>query len=260
MTSIKLLAESLLKDEIKIVDLSHTLRSEFPTLTLPPQFGQTWAFKKEEISRYDDRGPAWYWNNFSCGEHTGTHFDAPVHWVTGESVPENSVDRIDPQRFMAPAVVIDASKEVLENPDWVLEPEFIQEWEKLHGRIEAGSWFLLRTDWSKKINNPLEFANLIDGAPHTPGPSQRTVEWLIAERDVVGFGVETINIDAGLSGRWEVPYPCHNKMLGAGRFGLQCLNNLDLLPPTGAVIISAPLKIEDGSGSPLRVLAIFDRE
>ncbi|AXO63726.1 cyclase family protein [Pseudomonas sp. phDV1] len=260
MSNVRQLAESLLKGKIEVIDLSHTLKSEFPTLTLPPQFGQTWAFKKEEISRYDDRGPGWYWNNFSCGEHTGTHFDAPIHWYTGADAPENSVDRIDPKRFMAPAVVVDATHEVSKDPDWILEPEFIIEWEKKHGLIAPGSWFLFRTGWSKKINNPLEFANLIDGSPHTPGPSQRTVEWLISERGVVGFGVETINIDAGQSGNWEVPYPCHNRMLGEGRFGLQCLNNLDKLPPTGSVILSAPLKIEDGSGSPLRVLAIFDKQ
>ena len=94
-----------------------------------------------------------------------------------------------------------------------------------------------------------------DGA-HTPGPSQETVEWLIHQRNVRGFGVETINTDAGQSYGWPVPYPCHTLMHGANKYGLQCLTNLDQLPTRGAVIIAAPLKIEEGSGSPLRVLAL----
>ena len=94
-----------------------------------------------------------------------------------------------------------------------------------------------------------------DGA-HTPGPTQAAVEWLIKERNVLGFGVETINTDAGQSYAWPVAYPCHTLMHGANKYGLQCLKNLDQLPPKGAVILAAPLKIEGGSGSPLRVLAL----
>jgi kynurenine formamidase len=94
-----------------------------------------------------------------------------------------------------------------------------------------------------------------DGA-HTPGPTQEAVEWLINERKVLGFGVETINTDAGQSYAWPVAYPCHTLMHGANKYGLQCLKNLDQLPPKGAVILAAPLKIEGGSGSPLRVLAL----
>ena len=82
------------------------------------------------------------------------------------------------------------------------------------------------------------------------------MEWLIHERDVPGFAVETINTDAGQSFRWPLPYPCHTLMHGAGRYGLQCLTNLDLLPATGALFVATPLKIEGGSGSPLRVLAL----
>jgi kynurenine formamidase len=63
--------------------------------------GQAWPFRIEEVSRYDERGPAWYWNNFSCGEHTGTHFDAPIHWVSGKDVPNGSVDTIPSRNFVA---------------------------------------------------------------------------------------------------------------------------------------------------------------
>jgi kynurenine formamidase len=248
------IAHQIARDEIRVVDLTQTLSPEFPALQLPPQFGQTWAFKQERISQYDEQGPGWYWNNFSCGEHTGTHFDAPVHWVTGKDHPDNSVDTIPPRQFIGPACVIDASQAVAADPDFNLTPAFIEAWEARHGRIPAGAWVLFRTDWSKRITDPAAYVNMRDDGPHTPGPSQAAVELLVS-RDVRGFGVETINTDAGQSHGWPLPYPCHTLMHGANKYGLQCLTNLDQLPPTGAVVLAAPLKIKGGSGSPLRVLA-----
>ncbi|MBP0631119.1 cyclase family protein [Cupriavidus sp. AcVe19-1a] len=253
--TVQQLAADLSGGKARIIDLTQTLSPDFPALVLPPEFGQVWAFKMERISQYDDKGPGWYWNNFSCGEHTGTHFDAPVHWVSGKDHANNSVDTIDPANFIAPAVVVDASAEVARNPDWVLTVSHLQRWEAEHGRIPAGAWVLLRTDWSKKTD-PAEFLGLREDGAHTPGPEQAAVEWLIYERNVHGFGVETINTDAGQSYAWPLPYPCHTLMHGANKYGLQCLKNLDHLPPTGALIVAAPLKIQNGSGSPLRVLAI----
>jgi len=249
-------AQDLASGALRIVDLTQTLSSDFPALVLPPQFGQVWAFKQERICQYDEQGPGWYWNNFSCGEHTGTHFDAPVHWITGKDHPNNCVDTIDTRQFIGPACVVDASREVAANPDWLLTVDFLQTWESQYGRIPAGAWLLLRTDWSKRISDPAAFVNLREDGAHTPGPTQAAVEWLVA-RGVRGFGVETINTDAGQSYAWPMPYPCHTLMHGANRFGLQCLTNLDRLPPTGALVIAAPLKIKNGSGSPLRVLALL---
>lgn len=256
MTATAQLLDHLQTGALRVVDLTHTLSPDFPALVLPPQFGQVWGFKQERISHYDEAGPGWYWNNFSCGEHTGTHFDAPVHWVTGKDHPANTVDTIDPARFIAPAVVLDASAEVARNADWLLTVDFVQTWEQQHGRIPAGAWVLLRTDWSLRITDPAAFLNLKEDGAHTPGPTQEAVEWLIRERNVLGFGVETINTDAGQSYAWPVPYPCHTLMHGANKYGLQCLRNLDQLPPQGALIVAAPLKIKQGSGSPLRVLAL----
>lgn len=256
MTATAQLLDHLQTGALRVVDLTHTLSPDFPALVLPPQFGQVWGFKQERISHYDEAGPGWYWNNFSCGEHTGTHFDAPVHWVTGKDHPANTVDTIDPARFIAPAVVLDASAQVARNADWLLTVDFVQTWEQQHGRIPAGAWVLLRTDWSLRITDPAAFLNLKEDGAHTPGPTQEAVEWLIRERNVLGFGVETINTDAGQSYAWPVPYPCHTLMHGANKYGLQCLRNLDQLPPQGALIVAAPLKIRQGSGSPLRVLAL----
>ena len=250
------LLQAIAAGQLRIVDLTHTLTPEFPTLVLPPELGQCAPFRIEEVSRYDPRGPAWYWNNITMSEHTGTHFDAPIHWVTGRDLPQNSVDTIPPERFMAPAVVIDCSGEAAADPDFALQIAHIEAFEARHGRIPAGCWVLLRTDWSKR--SPADYVNLRDDGAHTPGPAPAAVRFLVEERDVLGFGTETIGTDAGQAHHFSPPYPAHHYMHGKGRYGLQCLANLDQLPATGTVLIATPLKIRQGSGSPLRVLAIVE--
>jgi len=249
------LARGIASGAIRVVDLTQTLAPEFPTIILPPEFGQCAPFRLEEISRYDERGPAWYWNNFTVGEHTGTHFDAPIHWVSGKDLPDNAVDTIPVKNFIAPAAVIDCSKAAAVEPDFLMTVATVEAWEEQHGRIERGSWLLLRTDWSKKPY--ADYAGLREDGAHTPGPSPEVVKWLVEERDVHGFGTETIGTDAGQAQHFNPPFPAHFYMHGRGRYGLQCLTNLDQLPPKGAVIIAAPLKIKQGSGSPLRVLALI---
>jgi kynurenine formamidase len=252
------LAFAIADGSIKVVDLTQTLSQEFPIIVLPPEFGQCAPFRIEEVSRYDERGPAWYWNNITIGEHTGTHFDAPIHWISGKDLANNAVDSIDPAKFIAPAAVIDCSKECAADADFMLTVPFVESWEQQHGRIEAGNWVLLRTDWSKKPY-PV-YAGLRDDGAHSPGPTPAVVKWLVEERDVHGFGTETIGTDYGQAQHFNPPYPAHFYMHGKGRFGLQCLTNLDQLPPKGAVVIAAPLKIKQGSGSPLRVLALVERD
>jgi kynurenine formamidase len=258
MSLLAQLADEIASGSVRVIDLTHTLSPEFPQITLPPEMGQAWPFRIEEVSRYDERGPAWYWNNFSCGEHTGTHFDAPIHWVSGKDLPNNATDSILPERFIGPACVIDCSKQAAADPDFLLTTEFIKGWEKKHGRIPPRAWVLMRTDWSKRLD-PVEYQNFDETGQHTPGPDVDAVKFLVNERDVLGFGTESIGTDAGQAYHLRPPYPCHYFMHGAGRYGLQCLTNLDQLPPTGAVVVAAPLKIRNGSGSPLRVLALVER-
>ncbi len=241
--------------KIRVVDLTQTLSPEFPHISLPPEMGQAWPFRIEEVSRYDERGPAWYWNNFSCGEHTGTHFDAPIHWVSGKDLPHNATDSIPPERFIGPACVVDCSKESAKDADFLLTRDYLLGWEKRHGTIPPKSWVLMRTDWSKR-HDPADYQNYDEEGQHTPGPDVDAVQFLVNERDVLGFGTESIGTDAGQAAHLRPPYPCHYFMHGAGRYGLQCLANLDQLPPTGAVVVAAPLKIRNGSGSPLRVLGL----
>ena len=240
---------------VKVVDLTQPLEPKTPVLQLPPEFVQNPPFELHELSKYDERGPAWYWNWFKCGEHTGTHFDAPIHFVTGKDYESNATDTIPVEKFIGPACVLDAVAEVEENPDFLITIEFVKNWEKQHGRIGVGSWVLFRSGWSKRLD-PEEFQNIHEDGAHTPGWHADVIPFLAEQRDVLGAGVETVGTDAGQAFAFEPVFPCHTLMHGANKFGLASLTNLDQLPPTGAVVIAPPLKIVNGSGSPLRVLAL----
>jgi kynurenine formamidase len=170
-------------------------------------------------------------------------------------LPDNACDTIPARRFVGPACVIDVSTDAAANPDFLLTPAGIDAWEREYGRIPSGAWVLLRTGWSKR-SDPSAFLNVAADGPHSPGFDAAASRLLAHDRDVLGVGVETVGTDAGQAGGFDPPFPNHTIMHGAGKFGLASLCNLDQLPPTGAVVIAAPLKIVNGSGSPLRVLAI----
>jgi kynurenine formamidase len=249
------LAAAIAEGRVRVVDLTQTLGPTTPVIQLPPPFAPSQPFRLEEISRYDERGPAWYWNNLSCGEHTGTHFDAPAHWITGKDRADAHTDTIPPQLLIAPACVIDCTAAVAANEDFLLEPAHVEAWEARHGTIPAGSWVLMRTGWSRRTD-PAAFLNAREDGPRVPGPSTATMRLLVEERDIRGWGVEAVGTDAGKAFGFEPPFPAHNLLHGAGKLGLASLCNLDELPPKGALLITPPLKIERGSGSPLRVLAL----
>jgi kynurenine formamidase len=249
------LAKAIARRKVRVIDLTQPLKASTPVIQLPPQFAPSQSFEVKEISRYNERGPAWYWNNISLGEHTGTHFDAPIHWITGKDFPDGATDTIPVERFVAPVCVINCAREVRKDEKFLLMPKHIKAWEKKHGKIPKGSWVLMRTDWSRRTDAK-DFHNMKDDGPHVPGPSADAIRFLIAERDVLGWGVEAIGTDAGQAFGFEPPFPAHALMHGANKLGLASLCNLDQLPATGALLIAPPLKIERGSGSPLRVLAL----
>lgn len=249
------LVQELASGRLRVIDLTTPLGPDTPVIDLPPQFAPSPGLTLAEISRYDERGPAWYWNILNLGEHTGTHFDAPVHWITGKNLPNNTTDTIEPHNFVAPACVIDATSQVSRNPDFLLNIEDVQRWEQQHGRIPTGAWLLYHTGWSQRHGREAFLNEGEDGA-HSPGVHKDCIQFLIHERGILGLGVETVGTDAGQAGGFDPPFPSHTFLHGAGRFGLTSLINLDQLPPTGAIVIAAPLKIVNGSGSPLRVIAI----
>ncbi|GLX07151.1 MULTISPECIES: cyclase family protein [Microbispora] len=257
MSVLRDLVDGIRGGGIEVLDLTAPLSDTTPILLLPEPFGQTVPFSMQEISRYDDRGPAWYWNNFTTGEHTGTHFDAPVHWVTGRDGED--VSQVAPAKLIAPAVVLDFSAQSAADPDFLLEVDHVKAWEAEHGPLPDGGWLLYRTGWDARAHDQAEFLNADETGPHTPGMSPACARYLAEETPITGIGTETVGTDAGAAHSFDPAFPCHSYLLGAGKYGLTQLRNLDRLPTTGAVVIAGPLPIVGGSGSPVRVLALVER-
>ena len=251
------LASSLLSGTVKVVDLTAPLGPNTPVIFLPPEVGRnTPPVKVHEISRYDANGPLSAWNWYELGEHTGTHFDAPVHWITGRDFIDGTTDTIPVKNFVAPVVVIDRSAEAAANPDYLLTTDSIRDWEGQHGPIEAGGWVLMRTDWWKRNGSPQTFLNVDRTGPHSPGPTTDAIEYLLS-KGIVGWGSETVGTDAGSAGGMTPPFPAHHLLHKANRYGLASLSNLEQVPARGGVLIAAPLKFVGGTGSPVRVLALI---
>src|SRR5262249_4994474 len=169
MSVLSALTDALASATVEIVDLTAPLSSSTPVIKLPPPFSNTVSFSLHEISRFDDRGPAWYWNDITTGEHTGTHFDAPCHWVTGRD--REDVSQVPAARLIAPAAVLDFSLEAAANPDFLLEVEHIRDWERDHGPLPDGGWLLYRTGWDERSAGPARVLNAHQTRPHTPGVS-----------------------------------------------------------------------------------------
>src|SRR5437660_635936 len=257
MTQVTDLVSGLADGSVEIVDLAQPLTESTPVIKLPPPFANTPGLTREEISHYDDRGPAWAWYTLTIGEHVGTHLDAPIHWVTGQD--GNDVASVKPEQLIGPACVIDKTSETEANHGYLLTADDLNNWESQNGRIPEGAWILFRTGWQKRAQDEAAFLNVGENGPETPGPDVEASRWLANERNISGFGTETVGIDAGSAGGFEPPFPLHNMLLGAGRLGLTQLANLDKLPITGALIVVSPLKLVGGTGSPSRVFAFVPR-
>ena len=249
--------EALTSGSIDVIDLTQPLSETTPTLKLSELFANMPGWTTHELSHYDERGPAWYWNWFEGGEHVGTHFDAPIHWVTGKD--KDDVSQVPVRRLIGPAVVIDKSKEAQANPDYLLTLNDVRAFEREHGPSPKGSWLLYRTGWDARANDQKAFLNANETGPHTPGIDIELAQWLARESPFNGVGVETVGTDAGAAHSFNPPFPCHQFLLGANKYGLTQLANLSKLPPTGAVLVVAPLKLVKGSGSPCRALALVQR-
>lgn len=252
MSVLSAVLDAVRSGSVEVIDLTTPLQSSTPILRLPEPFANTRHFELEELSRYDDRGPAWYWNDIHTGEHTGTHLDAPVHWVTGKDGLD--VSQAPMSTLVGAAAVIDKTAEAAADPDFLLEVSHLTEWQDEHGPLPEGGWLLYRTGWSARGEDAEAFLN----GQRSPGVSADCARWL-GSSSLAGFGVETVGTDAGAAGGFDPPFPCHNFLLGGDKFGLTSLRNLDRLPTTGALLTVAPLPIVGGSGSPARVLALVER-
>lgn len=253
MSVLPALLAALRTARVEVVDLTTPLSEDTPVIELPPERGQPWPFEREVISRYDARGPHVYWNNVRLCEHTGTHFDAPVHWLPGKDLDD--VSQVPAARLVGPAAVLDFSAQARADPDFLLRRHHVEAWQAQHGRLPEGGWLLYRTGWDSRQGDRAAFLN----NRHTPGIAQDCARWLAEETGLVGVGVETVGTDAGLADSFDQPFPCHWHFQGANKYGLTQLRNLAQLPSLGAVLIAAPLPIVGGSGSPTRVLALVER-
>src|ERR1700757_2342585 len=157
MSVLNALTDAIRDGSVEVIDLTAPLSAGTPIIQLPPPFANTTRFGLTEISHYDERGPAWYWNDISTGEHTGTHFDAPIHWVTGRERPD--VSQVPARQLVAPAVVLDFTARAAADPDFLLEVEHIEAWQQEHGPLPENGWLLYRTGWDARSRDADAYAN-----------------------------------------------------------------------------------------------------
>lgn len=246
------------QDEVVLVDLTQPLSERTPVIRLPEQYPKTPRLTRRPLSPAQAR-QTWTWGAFSMGEHVGTHLDAPIHWYTGRG--GSDVSQLPLHRLIGSAAVLDRTAETEADPDYLLKIDDVKSFERVHGPLPEGGWLVLRTGWGRWAHNEARFLNLDDeGLAHTPGFDPDCARWLAHETPIVGVGVETVGTDAGQAALFDPPFPIHHHMLGAGKYGLTQLANVDLLPTVGSMLIVAPLPLVGGTASPARVLALMPRK
>ncbi len=236
-----LLPAPVLPERGRVVDLTHPLAEGVPV------FPGGVPFTSDPLASIDKDG--YFACRLSLGEHTGTHVDAPRHFVADAA----DVAGIAPERLLAAAVVIDVSARAATDADTMVSVADIAAFEAAHGAIPRGAVVLMRSGWDRYWDEPELYVNRApDGQVHFPGFSPEAADFLVRERDVFGLGVDTLSIDTGIASGFEA----HHVLLAAGGIAIENLTRLDRLPPEGATLIIAPLPIVGGSGGPARVFAV----
>lgn len=226
----------------KVVDLTHTLGPEFPL------FPGAAPFRIEPAVSYEKNG--YYGSMLSYWEHSGTHLDAPVHF----SPAGLKVDQLPVESFVVPAAVINIAERVKRDADAVVTPDDIRAWERRHGRLPDNAAVLMASGWSARAGSVEAFLNADrSGVMHFPGFSKEAVDFLLTERRISGIGVDTLSLDHGPSKSFAV----HYTLLPTNRWGLENLANLEMIPPSGAILFVGAPKVAGGSGGPSRVLAVW---
>ncbi len=235
-------AESLRKTVTasRVVDLTHPMHDAMAYWPGGVPF---------KLTRLVDYDKGYRLHKFEMGENTGTHVDAPGHFVKGK----RAIDELPLADLVVPAVVIDARAAVAADPDYRLGAADVEAWEARHGRVPAGALAILNTGWYKRFDRPARYANMdANGVMHFPGYGADAAR-LLAARGVAGIGIDTLSIDHGPS----KDFAAHLVMLGANRYQIENLANLDALPATGAVAIVGVLPVRGGSQAQARVLALL---
>jgi kynurenine formamidase len=233
--------EGVATGKTHVIDLSYAISDK-----MVPWPGDAKAFEAKINATIEKNG--YFTRSFWMLEHYGTHLDAPAHFPPGTT----TVDRIAPEKFFGPAVVLDVTKEAERDPDYQLSAKDISAWEQKHGSVPVGAIVVLRTGWSARWPDVARYRNQdANGKMHFPGFSVEAAKVLLA-RQVSGLGCDTLSIDPGNS----PDFPVHRLVLGAGVYQLENLADLSGLPETGALVIAAPIKLEGGSGGAVRVFAL----
>jgi kynurenine formamidase len=234
--------DGILSGRTRVLDLAYAINDK-----LVPWPGDERWFEAQVNSSVEKDG--YYTRSFWMLEHYGTHLDAPIHFPPGTT----TVDQILPRQFFGMAAVFDVRSESAAAADYALPAARISEWEERHGQIPEGAIALLRTGWASRWPDAKTYRNQDKaGRMHFPGFSVEAVERLI-ERKVSGIGSDTISVDCGAA----EDFPVHHLALGAGLYHLENLADLSELPEKGAFLIVAPIKLEGGSGGPVRVFALL---
>lgn len=233
-----------MSDQTKIIDLTHTLDDRSPN----------WEGTKESPYRATELGnlerDGYYSRVFTTQEHYGTHLDAPAHFAAGAW----TVDQIPADHLVRPMVVIDVHLRARNNPDYEITAEDIAGWEKAHGTIPRGAVVLGYTGWEERWESPELYRNVqSDGLTHYPGFSLEAAQFLARNRGIVGLGIDTMSVEKGTTDT----YPVHLFTSRQQIYHLENLMNLGVVSPVGAAVVVAPLKLENGSGSPARVMALL---
>jgi kynurenine formamidase len=223
-----------------VADLTHPLTPDFPSF-----FGK--AFEMETQLSRDNCG--FMLLRVSYAEHVGTHFDAPLHF----SENGTSIDEIPLEQLICPLVVIDVREQSEKDHDYRLGVADIERFESLHGLIPDGSCVAMYSGWEKHLGSERFMNRDTSGVFHFPGFDDAAAAFLIHERQVAGIAVDTLSLDFGAA----TTSPVHNLWLPSGRYGIENVANLGLLPPLGATLIGGAPKIEGGTGGPGRVLALY---
>jgi kynurenine formamidase len=226
-----------------IVDLTHSINGKVPTFDPT----ETMDYKVTTESTIEKH--KYFTRKISLPEHYGTHIDAPAHFARGLW----TADQIPPERLVAPMVVVDVSAQAKTNPDYQLSVEDIANWEQAHGHIPQAAVVMMMTGWESRWNSAKDFRNAdAKGVRHFPGYSTDAARFLTEARGVLGLGIDTLSVDYGPSRDFAV----HQYTMAHSVYHLENVASLSRIPPTGSMVIVAPMKLEGGSGAPVRILAL----
>ncbi len=234
----------LFAGQLTVLDLTHALNTTSPYW--PNASGNPFTY--DTLAAHDNGAPAM--GAYSTPEHHGTHLDAPIHGAEGQP----SVDQLTAADLFGPAAVIDVAAQCQDDPDYRLTKDDLLAWEAQHGNLPDGAIVLMYTGWSKKWSDYEAYKNQdAEGHMHFPGFSEEAARFLIDERQIKGIGIDNLSVDPA-AGRG---FPVHRVVNGSGKFHLENVANMHLLPPAGAFLIIAPIKIEGGSGGQVRIFAVL---